>query len=57
MSQTQDIATDLAEHEDDPSQLAEAVGLTPEYDPTPLCHLCGAMEQAGCDCLPIVDNN
>ena len=27
-----------------------------ERDPTPWCHVCDAMEQADCDCLPIADN-
>ena len=27
-----------------------------DYDPTPWCHQCGAMEQERCDCLPIANN-
>ena len=27
------------------------------YDPTPWCHVCGAIEQKDCDCLPIAENN
>jgi hypothetical protein len=27
------------------------------YDPTPWCHVCGAMEEKDCDCLPIAENN
>lgn len=27
------------------------------YDPTPWCHVCGAMEPRDCDCLPIARNN
>lgn len=26
------------------------------YDPTPWCHVCGAMEQKDCDCLPTAEN-
>jgi hypothetical protein len=28
-----------------------------DYDPTPWCHVCNAMEQSECDCLPIAANN
>lgn len=28
-----------------------------DFDPTPYCHQCGAMQKKGCDCLPIAENN
>jgi 3'-phosphoadenosine 5'-phosphosulfate sulfotransferase (PAPS reductase)/FAD synthetase len=28
-----------------------------EVDPTPWCHVCGAMEQSNCDCLPYAENH
>lgn len=28
-----------------------------DYDPTPWCHWCGAMEQSDCDCGPIAANH
>ena len=26
------------------------------YDPTPWCHICGAMDQSNCNCGPYADN-
>lgn len=28
-----------------------------EYDPTPYCHICGAMSKASCSCGPIARNH
>jgi hypothetical protein len=42
--------TDYEEKEDDYEEKEDG-------DPTPWCHVCGAMDLVDCDCLPIAENN
>jgi len=52
MNSGEHFAGELAAHEDKQER-----ALREDDDPTPWCHICGAMKKAQCKCPPRADND